>query len=149
MSAVSSPWVDLRACANRRVEYVTRSYAKAIQSLRELPSAKSFQPIGAASKPGLHRFLRTSNDSMENPHHSSSSVALDDLSDHEALRQKEPGTSSPSGAKRLAQYAQSLLGVGCQPISAKQKAPKRSTSAHTHKERANQAAVAPHLHHAA
>src|SRR3712207_6597526 len=54
-------------------------------------------------KPGLHRFLRTSNDSMENPHHSSSSVALDDLSDHEALRQKEPGTSSPSGAKRLAQ----------------------------------------------
>jgi hypothetical protein len=39
----------LRACANRQVAYVTRSCVKAIKSLRELPSAKSCQPIGAAS----------------------------------------------------------------------------------------------------
>jgi nitrous oxide reductase accessory protein NosL len=101
-------------------------------------------------KAGFYRLLRATNDPLKNPHHpSSSGVALDDLSDHEALRQKEPGTPSPSGAKRLAQYAQSLLGVGCRPIGAKQKAPKRPTSAHPLKERPNQAAVAAHLHHAA
>jgi hypothetical protein len=38
----------LRACANRQVAYVTRSCVKAIKSLRELPSAKSCQPIGAS-----------------------------------------------------------------------------------------------------
>jgi len=45
-------FTQLRACANRRVAYVTRACVKAIKSLRELPSAKSCQPIGAASKSG-------------------------------------------------------------------------------------------------
>src|SRR5215204_3793221 len=46
--------VQLRACANRRVAYVTRIGREALQSLSELPCAKSGPPIGAASK----RFLR-------------------------------------------------------------------------------------------
>ena len=41
--------MDLRACANRRVSYVSRSRQKAMQSLREMPCAKSCPPIGAAS----------------------------------------------------------------------------------------------------
>ena len=40
---------DLRACASRRVACVSRNDAKAGQSFRELPRAKSCQPIGAAS----------------------------------------------------------------------------------------------------
>jgi hypothetical protein len=39
----------LRACANRRVAYVSKHSGKAVQSLWELPSMKSCQPIGAAS----------------------------------------------------------------------------------------------------
>ena len=41
----------LRACANRRVTYVSRSNQKAAQSLREMSCAESYPPIGAASKP--------------------------------------------------------------------------------------------------
>jgi hypothetical protein len=40
----------LRACANRRVAYVTMRSREALQSLSELPCAKSGPPIGAASK---------------------------------------------------------------------------------------------------
>jgi hypothetical protein len=40
---------QLRACANRRGAYVSRSSKKAIESLLPLSSTKSFQPIGAAS----------------------------------------------------------------------------------------------------
>src|ERR671910_479864 len=40
---------SLRACVNRRAAFVSRSDGKAIQSLWALPSAKSSQPIGAAS----------------------------------------------------------------------------------------------------
>ena len=40
----------LRACANRRVAYVTRVCGEAVQSLWALSSIKSCQPIGAASK---------------------------------------------------------------------------------------------------
>jgi hypothetical protein len=39
----------LRACANRRVVYVTRGSREALQGLSELPCAKSGPPIGAAS----------------------------------------------------------------------------------------------------
>ena len=47
----------LRACANRRVAYVSRSSQKAVQSLREMSCAKSCPPIGAASK--VQRNLHT------------------------------------------------------------------------------------------
>src|SRR5215217_6909158 len=40
----------LRACANRRVSYVSKSSKKAVQSLREMSCAKGCPPIGAASK---------------------------------------------------------------------------------------------------
>jgi hypothetical protein len=39
----------LKGCANRRVANVTMGYEEAVQSLREPPSAKSSQPIGASS----------------------------------------------------------------------------------------------------
>src|SRR5215216_4962925 len=39
----------LRACANRRVSYVSKSSKKAVQSLREMSCAKGCPPIGAAS----------------------------------------------------------------------------------------------------
>jgi hypothetical protein len=39
----------LRACTNRRVAYFSRNGVKAVQSLRGFASAKSCQPIGAAS----------------------------------------------------------------------------------------------------
>src|SRR5215203_7540452 len=39
----------LRACANRRVSYVTRSSQKVVQSVLEMSCAKSCPPIGAAS----------------------------------------------------------------------------------------------------
>src|SRR5215211_2234327 len=45
---VLSPWW-LRACANRRVSYVSKSSKKAVQSLREMSCAKGCPPIGAAS----------------------------------------------------------------------------------------------------
>src|SRR5829696_5466700 len=48
----SSPAVEnpLRACANRRVAYVSRTNQKAVGSLSEMPCAKICLPIGAASK---------------------------------------------------------------------------------------------------
>jgi hypothetical protein len=45
-----------RACANRRVAYVSRSSQKAVQSLREMSCAKSCPPIGAASKKSRRLF---------------------------------------------------------------------------------------------
>ena len=42
----------LRACANRRVAYVSRSCQKSVQSLRGMSCAKCCPPIGAASKTG-------------------------------------------------------------------------------------------------
>src|ERR687889_1398586 len=48
---------DLRACANRRVSYVSRSRQKAMQSLPEMPCAKSCPPIGAASKASLNETI--------------------------------------------------------------------------------------------
>src|SRR5215218_1881964 len=40
---------EFRACANRRVSYVSKSSKKAVQSLREMSCAKGCPPIGAAS----------------------------------------------------------------------------------------------------
>src|SRR5215212_9298537 len=48
--------VELRACANRRVSYVSKSSKKAVQSLREVSCAKGCPPIGAASKKNSARF---------------------------------------------------------------------------------------------
>src|SRR5215218_2795069 len=41
---------SLRGSANRRVAYVSRNNGKAVESLLELPSMKSCQPIGGSSK---------------------------------------------------------------------------------------------------
>src|SRR5215217_7185587 len=40
---------ELRGSANRRVAYVSRNNGKAVESLLELPSMKSCQPIGGSS----------------------------------------------------------------------------------------------------
>ena len=100
-------------------------------------------------QPGVHRRLRTAHDAPKDPDHSSPSVALDRLGDHEALRQKESWTTPLAGAKRLAQHAQSLLRVARKSVSAKQQALKCSTSTHTSKERPDQVSVALYSHHAA
>jgi hypothetical protein len=41
---------ELRGSANRRVAHVSRSEVKAVESLRELSSMTSCQPIGGSSK---------------------------------------------------------------------------------------------------
>jgi hypothetical protein len=41
---------ELRGSANRRVRHASRNDGKAVESLRELSSAKSCQPIGGSSK---------------------------------------------------------------------------------------------------
>src|SRR5215218_11441082 len=41
--------LSLRGSANRRVAYVSRNNGKAVESLLELPSMKSCQPIGGSS----------------------------------------------------------------------------------------------------
>ena len=51
LSRLSRERALLRACANRRVVYVSKHSRKAVQSLWELPSMTRCQPIGAASKP--------------------------------------------------------------------------------------------------
>src|SRR5215203_7516541 len=45
--------LDLRGSANRRVAYVARDDGKALESLWELPSMKSYQPIGGSSKSNI------------------------------------------------------------------------------------------------
>src|SRR5215216_1396416 len=47
--------VQLRGSANRRVAYVSRNNGKAVESLLELPSMKSCQPIGGSSKYQRHK----------------------------------------------------------------------------------------------
>jgi hypothetical protein len=49
-----SRMLELRACANWRVAYVSRDSQKAVQSLREKSCTKSCPPIGAASKLRLY-----------------------------------------------------------------------------------------------
>src|SRR5215204_663749 len=49
----------LRGSANRRVAYVSRNDGKAVESLLELPSKKSCQPIGGSSKLPLTLLLAT------------------------------------------------------------------------------------------
>src|SRR5215213_11583554 len=54
-TADNDPWPlglkhKLRACANRRVAYVSRTNQKAVGSLSEMPCAKICLPIGASSK---------------------------------------------------------------------------------------------------
>jgi hypothetical protein len=48
----------LRGRANRRVTYTSRSSKEAVQPLREVPSAKSYQPIGASSYPQALRYIQ-------------------------------------------------------------------------------------------
>src|SRR5215216_4517977 len=52
---LSSSTKLLRGSANRRVAYVSRNNGKAVESLLELPSMKSCQPIGGSSKKQVAR----------------------------------------------------------------------------------------------
>src|SRR5215207_5899051 len=100
-------------------------------------------------QPSPHRLLRANDDAPNHPGHSSTSVSLDRLGDHQTLWQKEPRTSSLPCAKRFAQHAQRLVGVAGKPIGAKQQALERPTSTYAFEEPPDQGTVAPQLHYSA
>jgi hypothetical protein len=107
---------------------------------------RAFTALGRA-RSSPQRLLGSADDAPDHPGHSSPSVSLERLGDHEALRHKESGAPSLAGAKRLAKHLQRLLGIARKPIGGKQKALQCSTSAHA-KQAPDQGALAPYLHHA-